>query len=88
MKRSNQIQNILDLANQIKERKEPLGIGLKRQCWAGLAIENANSNGSKTTDYLGISFSKMKEMIIRNNNEPEVSRNKIMYASTLQLLEN
>jgi len=82
-----QKKNLITLAETVKDRKEPLGIGLKNMCWAGVAIDLANKNNFKTTNFYGISFSELKSCIMSNNLQPQESRNSFMYKKTLDLIK-
>jgi hypothetical protein len=73
------------LASTIEDRTEPLGVGLKRQCWAGVAHSIAQSEGDRVTDYFGISTREMKDAIKMNNQCASESRNAIMRQATLEM---
>lgn len=73
------------LAATIESRAEPLGVGLKRQCWAGVAHAVARSQGERVTDYFGISAREMKDAIKTNNLCPPESRNRVMRQVTLAM---
>jgi hypothetical protein len=73
------------LAALIDERTEPLGVGLKNQCWAGVAHSIAQSEGARVTDYFGISTREMKDAIKMNNNCAPESRNATMRQVTLEI---
>ncbi len=75
---------LLNLAQRIEARPEPLGIGLKHQCWAGLAHAAAAAHGARVTDYFGISFREMKDAIKENNQADASRRNEGMAARTRQ----
>lgn len=85
MKTVQQKNNLIELANTIKQRKNPLGVGLHNQCWGGLAIEIAKSNNQTTSTYFGISIHEMKSSINANNILPADNRNEEMYKRTLQI---
>lgn len=85
MKTQTQRQNLVQLAEIIKSRSTPLGVGLHNQCWAGLAIEIAKENGTITKDYFGLTVSDMKPAINLNNSLPVGVRNKVMANKTIQL---
>lgn len=82
MRTSKQIVRLMDLAEIIEARNEPLGIGLKQQCWAGVAIELAKAEGCKVTDYFGLSFRDLKSRIKFNNLQAPEMRNAVMAAET------
>ena len=85
MKTTQQKQHLLELANTIKERDKPLGVGLHNQCWGGLAIEIAKSKGQTTRTYFGMSIHEMKADINSNNGLPPSLRNEGMYLRTLEI---
>lgn len=74
----NHKQNWANLANTIEKRKKPLGVGLRNQCFIGLAIEIANLNNSNFENYYGISIWESRDMIRANNNCLESIRNTTM----------
>jgi hypothetical protein len=78
-----QRQHLLDLARLIASKAEPLGVGLKKGCWAGVAIHIARQHGSKATDYYGLSTGEIKEKIKLNNATPAPLRNAVMLNATL-----
>jgi hypothetical protein len=73
------------LAATIEGRSEPLGVGLKRQCWAGVAHSIAQSEGERLTDYFGISTREMKDAIKDNNLCAPERRNAVMRQATLEM---
>lgn len=73
------------LASTIENRAEPLGVGLKRECWAGVAHSIAQEHGERVTDYFGISFKEMKGAIKDNNQSAPERRNTVMRQLTLEL---
>jgi hypothetical protein len=73
------------LASIIENRSEPLGVGLKRGCWAGVAHSIAQAHGERVTDYFGISSREMKDAIKDNNQSAPERRNAIMRQLTLEL---
>lgn len=66
-------------------RTKPLGIGLKNECWGGLAASNAMQNNSKTTTYFGITFQELKDAINKNNRTDPRKRNFIMGLESMKL---
>ena len=76
------------LAATIDERTEPLGVGLKNQCWAGVAHSIAQSKGARVTDYFGISTREMKDAIKMNNQYAPENRNTMMRQATLEMAAN
>lgn len=73
------------LASTIENRSEPLGVGLKRECWAGVAYSIARAHGERVTDYYGISSREMKDAIKENNQSSPERRNGVMRTRTLEL---
>lgn len=66
------------LAVSIEGRDGPLGIGLKSECWAGVAHQIASAENSRVTDFFGISFAEMKAAIKGNNAcAPNLRNNKM-----------
>ncbi len=82
MRTHQQKARLIRVAEVIESRDEPLGVGLKHQCWAGIAIEMAKAEGFKSTDYFGLSFRKLKEAIKLNNLQHPETRNAVMAAET------
>ena len=78
-------ENLESLAELIEARAEPLGVGLKRQCWAGVAHQVASARGMRVSDYFGLSFAEMKTAIKENNDTGAAERNAVMVARTRQL---
>jgi len=77
-----QQQRLLRLAEEIEKRDRPLGIGLKHQCWAGVAIDMAKANGWGALPYFGLSFGELKQKIKLNNQQPPAARNATMASET------
>jgi hypothetical protein len=73
------------LASTIESRSEPLGVGLKRGCWAGVAHSIAQAHGDRLTDYFGISSREMKDAIKDNNQSAPERRNAVMHQRTIEL---
>jgi hypothetical protein len=78
MRNEMQKRNLHQLAQYINTRQQPLGVGLKNQCWAGLAIDVAKSQGYDALSYFGITFSELKEKIKLNNMQRPAERNRVM----------
>lgn len=83
-KSAHQRKNLLTLADTIAARKAPLGVGLKSECWAGVAISLANKKGSKTTEFYGLSMREIMNLVKENNLTPITIRNEVMIDRTLQ----
>jgi len=79
-----QREHLLNLARHISALEEPLGVGLKRGCWAGVAIQIARAQQSKATDYYGLSMREIKVAIKLNNATRPALRNSRMIDATLQ----
>lgn len=73
-----QRHHLNQLADSIRTRNTPLGVGLRNQCWAGVAIGRAREEGIPATEYFGLSFSEIKRAIKINNLTPEPERNRVM----------
>lgn len=84
-KSARQCENLLRLADTIATRKTPLGVGLKNECWAGVAITLANQQGSKTTAFYGLSMREIINDVKENNRTPIAGRNHVMLNRTLRL---
>jgi len=80
-----QVSHLIKLADTIRNRKQPLGVGLRNECWAGIAIMQGREANCKATAYFGISFSEIKRGIKKNNAAPAECRNQLMVDSTLAL---
>lgn len=78
-----QRQHLLDLARTISAMDEPLGVGLKKGCWAGVAIQIAREHQSKATDYYGMSMREIKGAIKLNNATQPALRNRTMIDATM-----
>lgn len=85
MKTLQQIKNLEALAETIRDRQAPLGVGLHNQCWGGLAIEVAKMHGETTRSFYGMSIHEMKNDINVNNASPKERRNDVMYRRTLAI---
>jgi|GEM_PF-3582127 len=83
MKSITQRKHLLKLAYLIWQQEEPLGVGLKKGCWAGVAIDIANKSRSETTKYYGLSMKEIKKMIKENNLTDSEKRNRKMVMRTL-----
>ena len=75
------------LAATIEQREQPLGVGLKNHCWAGVAYDVASANGARLTDYFGISTREMKAAIKTNNQSDPAARNAVMVRETRVLAD-
>jgi hypothetical protein len=84
-KSAHQRENLLALAETIAQRKAPLGVGLRSGCWAGVAITLANQQGSKATEFYGLSLREIINDVKENNRTPMAIRNKVMVDRTLRL---
>lgn len=78
-----QRKRLLRLATLIASQREPLGIGLKNGCWAGVAINLARQEGYKATEFYGLSMNEVKTKIKRNKRTPPTLRNAVMAGLTL-----
>lgn len=83
-KSAHQRENLLMLADTIAARQAPLGVGLKRECWAGVAITLARRQGAKATEFYGLSMREIKNAVKENNQTPAAIRNEVMLDRTLQ----
>jgi hypothetical protein len=84
-KSAHQRENLLTLAEIIAQRKAPLGVGLRSECWAGVAITLANQQGSKASEFYGMSMREIIDDVKENNRTPMAIRNEVMLDRTLQL---
>jgi hypothetical protein len=87
-KSAHQRENLFTLADTIAARNSPLGVGLKSECWAGVAISLANQQGSKTTEFYGLSMREIMNLVKENNRTPIAIRNEVMIDRTLQQATN
>lgn len=76
--------NLLALARNISKRNEPLGVGLKNQCWAGVAIARAKQKGQVATDCYGLTMGQIKSDIMFNNRTAVEDRNRAMVRRTIR----
>lgn len=83
-KSAHQRENLLTLAETIAQRKAPLGIGLRSECWAGVAITLANQKGWKASEFYGMSMREIIDAVKENNRTPVALRNEVMLDRTLQ----
>lgn len=74
---------MLNLARLIMKKQEPLGVGLKKGCWAGVAIDLARQNNCTMVDYYGLPMNEVKEKIKLNNQTQPSMRNVRMTWHTL-----
>lgn len=87
-KSAQQRENLRSLADTIAARETPLGVGLRRECWAGVAINLANQQGSKTSEFYGLSMREIINDVKQNNRTPAAIRNQVMLDRTLQHAAN
>jgi hypothetical protein len=80
-----QRKRLISLACTIMAKDKPLGVGLKKGCWAGVAVEIARQNNEKMTEYYGLAMNEIKEQIKRNNVAPPEARNRTMIGQTLRM---
>jgi hypothetical protein len=73
------------LAAEIAVRPKPLGVGLRNQCYVGLAIETAQRSGETCAEYFGWSMSEMKAAIKQNNQIAPTRRNAHMALKSLKV---
>lgn len=76
-----------ELADMVAQRGTPLGVGLRNQCFVGLAIEVAKSRDTTLLDYFGGTMSEWKTAIKMNNASSESVRNRTMSSHILSSLE-
>lgn len=80
-----QQQRLMQLAELIEGRSEPLGVGVNHQCWAGVARDVAREHGSKIPTYYGLTGDEIKSSVIRNNLCQPRERNDRMVCETRRL---
>lgn len=73
-----QSRNWLELSDVIRERPIPLGVGLKQQCFIGLAVELAASRNLTFKDAYGMSIWEARTDIRDSANCAEAERNERM----------
>lgn len=78
-----QRKRLVRLAGLIMTQGEPLGVGLKKGCWAGVAIDLARQDACKATDYYGMPMQEIKQAIKLNNRTRPAVRNAMMAGLTL-----
>ena len=83
-KSAQQRENLRSLANNIAAREAPLGVGLRRECWAGVAITLANQQGANASEFYGMSMREIIDAVKENNRTPVAFRNEVMLDRTLQ----
>lgn len=83
-----QQQHLLALAEIIAQRQIPLGVGLRSECWAGVAITLANQQGENASEYYGLSMREIVDAVKSNNRAAVSLRNEIMIERTLQYAAN
>ena len=75
------VARLSNLAVAIIDRREPLGVGLKNQCFAGLAVDLAREQSTNPpSDFYGLSKGVWKHSIKTNNRTPSKWRNLRMAA--------
>jgi hypothetical protein len=83
-----QRKNLFVLANTLATRETPLGIGLRQECWAGVAITEATSRGANATEFYGLTMREIIDAVKENNRTPPTLRNEVMIDRTLQHAAN
>jgi hypothetical protein len=83
-KSATQRKNLISLAGTLSRRAEPLGIGLRQQCWAGVAITESMNRHTKATEFYGLSMREIIDAVKENNRTPAVLRNETMIVRTLE----
>lgn len=83
-KSAQQRQNLRSLADAIAAREAPLGVGLRKECWAGVAITLANQRGEHASEFYGMSMREIIDAVKENNRTPAAFRNEVMLDRTLQ----
>lgn len=71
-------ERLNSLYDKIDHRKEPLGVGLKNQCFAGLAIEMAQQSGETLVAHFNKPLKTWKGLIKINNATFSSKRNETM----------
>lgn len=84
IKSAQQRDHLLTLADTIATRRSPLGVGLRRECWAGVAITLANQQGANASEFYGLSMREIIDAVKENNRTPVDFRNEVMLDRTLQ----
>src|ERR1700743_3643926 len=79
-----QRQHLLSIGDTLANREDPLGTGLRRECWAGLAITIANSQSANSSEFYGLSMREIIDAVKMNNSIPPAMRNDIMVNRTTQ----
>lgn len=74
------------LGRTIASRREPLGVGLKNQCFVGLAIEHAKCENDTLANHFGQPMSEWKKLIKINNKTAESVRNQRMLGHLSRML--
>ena len=87
-KSTQQRDHLLTLADTIAARQSPLGVGLKKECWAGVAITLANQHGANASEFYGLSMREIINDVKENNLTPIAIRNQVMLDRTLQHAAN
>jgi hypothetical protein len=69
---------LIKLGKAIANRRDPLGVGLKNQCFVGLAIEHAKCENDSLANHFGRPLSEWKKLIKINNKCAENVRTQTM----------
>jgi hypothetical protein len=67
-----------ELEATVLNRDMPLGVGLKNQCFVGLAVEQAQQYGETLREHFGKPLSIWKKAIKKNNATSPRMRNLVM----------
>lgn len=88
MRTVKQRANMLKLGFQVFRRGESLGVGLRNECYAGIAIAEARARGTTVADHYGLGLRKLIAAIKLNNRTPPHRRNLRMFAHSLKLFSS
>jgi hypothetical protein len=75
---------LFELALTFEQRSKPLGVGVHRECWAGVARTIARLHNDKIKSYFGLNSKEIIEDIMLNNVTHPEERNQVMTKRTLE----
>jgi len=73
-----QSKNWIELSEEIRSRQQPLGIGLKNQCFIGLAIDVAQRNRQTLVERFGYTVWALRQDVRDSADAATSKRNLLM----------
>lgn len=85
MRTVKQRANMLKLGFHVLGRGRSLGVGLRNECYAGIAIAEARAHETSVADHYGLGLRPLIAAIKLNNRTPPHRRNLRMFVHSLKL---